>query len=90
MHYDLRLKLIFQDAMPGLLRLLNLPAVLEYLTVGFPKGSKALPDFVVRLVDGRILHLELQSKNDPRIELRCLVSAGAKIPIVPVENSPTP
>ena len=53
MHYDLRLKLIFQDAMPGLLRLLNLPAVLEYLTVGFPKGSKALPDFVVRLVDGR-------------------------------------
>ena len=72
MHYDLRLKLIFQDAMPGLLRLLNLPAVLEYLTVGFPKRSKALPDFVVRLVDGRILHLELQSKNDPRIEWRCL------------------
>jgi len=72
MHYDTRLKLIFQEAMPGLLRLLGLPAVVEYLTVEFPKRTKVLPDLVVRLVDGRILHIEWQSKNDARIVRRCL------------------
>ena len=45
MKYDLKLKAIFQDAMPGM---------------------------VVRLVNGWILHLELQSKNDAAIVDRCL------------------
>ncbi|HEY3742637.1 MAG TPA: hypothetical protein VGL53_22465 [Bryobacteraceae bacterium] len=72
MHYDLLLKLIFQEAMPGLLRVLGLPPVVDYLSVEFPKRTKAQPDLVVRLADGRILHIELQSKNDPRMEWRCL------------------
>src|SRR5580658_10493772 len=72
MRYDLLLKLIFQEAITGLLRVLELPAAVDYLTVEFPKRSKALPDLVVRLTDGRILHIEFQSKNDPRIAWRCL------------------
>ncbi|HEY3742636.1 MAG TPA: hypothetical protein VGL53_22460 [Bryobacteraceae bacterium] len=72
MHYDLLLKLIFQEAMPGLLRVLGLPPLVDYLSVEFPKRTKAQPDLVVRLADGRILHIELQSKNDPRMEWRCL------------------
>jgi hypothetical protein len=58
--------------MTGLLRVLGLPAAVDYLTVEFPKRNKALPDLVVRLADGRILQIEFQSKNDPRIEWRCL------------------
>jgi predicted transposase YdaD len=72
MRYDVRLKAIFQEAMPGLLRLLGLPAAVEYLTVEFPTRNKSLPDLVVRLVDGSILHIELQSKNDSQIVFRCL------------------
>ena len=44
----------------------------RYLTVEFPKKTKALPDLVVRLADRSILHVELQAKNDARIEWRCL------------------
>jgi len=72
MHYDTRIKLIFQEALPGLLRLLGLPAAAEYLTVEFPKSQKAVSDLVIRLVDGRILHVEFQSKNDSRMVWRCL------------------
>src|SRR5207249_2152473 len=67
MKYDVRLKAIFQDAMPGLLRVLQLPGVKEYLTVEFPKRNKSLPDLVLRLIDGWIVHIELQSKNDLKI-----------------------
>jgi hypothetical protein len=70
--YDVRLKLILQEAVPALLRLLGLPPVIEYLTVEFPKKSKMLPDLLVRLADWSILHIELQSKNDLRIAWRCL------------------
>jgi len=52
--------------------LLGLPPVAEYLTVEFPLRQKVLPDLVVRLVDGRILHIELQSKNDSKMHWRCL------------------
>ena len=71
--YDVTLKAILQNAMPGLLRLLGLPGgPVEYLTVEFPVREKLLPDLVVRLADGRILHIELQARNDPEMEWRCL------------------
>jgi hypothetical protein len=70
--YDVRLKSILHRAMPRLFQLLGLPPVAEYLTVEFPLHQKILPDLLVRLVDGRILHLELQSKNDVRMIWRCL------------------
>lgn len=70
--YDVRLKSILHRAMPQLFRMLGLPPVAEYLTIEFPVHQKILSDLVVRLTDGRILHLELQSKNDPRMRWRCL------------------
>src|SRR5450631_3265953 len=72
MKYDVRLKAIFQEAMPGLLKVLGLPAVREYLTIEFPTHERELPDLVILLVDGLILHIELQTDNDPRIVRRCL------------------
>ena len=70
--YDLTLKLILQKRMPALLRVLRLDGVAEILTVEFPLHLKVLPDMVVRLVDGRILHIEFQTANDPRMVSRCL------------------
>ena len=58
--------------MPVLFRLLGLPDVIEYLTVEFPLHEKVFADLVVRLADGRILHIELQSRNDVRMPFRCL------------------
>jgi hypothetical protein len=52
--------------------LLGLPEVVECLTIEFPVRQKLASDMVVRLADGRILHVELQSKNDPRMLFRCL------------------
>jgi len=70
--YDTLLKEIFQDSLPGFLRLRGLPPVVEYLTVEFPNRYKTLPDLVVLLEGGIILHIELQSQNDPKIPWRCL------------------
>jgi hypothetical protein len=70
--YDVRLKSILHKAMPRLFRLLGLPPVAEYLTVEFPLRQKAVSDSVMRLTDRRILQIELQSKNDPRMLWRCL------------------
>jgi hypothetical protein len=70
--YDVRLKSILHKAMPRLFRLLGLPPVEEYLTVEFPLRQKAVTDSVMRLTDRRILQIELQSRNDPRMLWRCL------------------
>ena len=70
--YDTHLKAILYRSMPRLFRLLGLPPVEEFLAVEFPLREKVISDWVVRLVDGRILHLELQSRNDSRMLFRCL------------------
>ena len=70
--YDKRLKSILYRSMPRLFRLLGLPPVAEFLTVEFPIRQTFFSDWVVRLLDGRILHIELQSRNDPRMLFRCL------------------
>ena len=70
--YDTRLKSILYRSAPRLFRLLGLPPVKEFLSIEFPLREKAISDWVVRLTDGRILHLELQSRNDSRMLFRCL------------------
>ena len=71
MKYDILLKTIFLDAMPALLRLLKCAPVVEYLTVEFPRKHKMVADVVALLADGRILHLEFQVRNDPKMHWRC-------------------
>ncbi len=44
----------------------------ELLNVEFPSIGRRVPDLVLRLADGRIFHLEVQSANDPRMPLRML------------------
>ena len=67
MKYDNLLKTIFYDSMPAFVRMLGCAAAAEFLTVEFPVRSKLGEDAVVRLVDGKILHLEFQLTNDPRM-----------------------
>ena len=77
MKYDNLLKTIFYDAMPGMIRALGWPPVVEYLSVEFPAQPKMVADVVARLSDGRILHLEFQVANDPRMHWRCYHYFGA-------------
>jgi hypothetical protein len=75
--YDNLLKTIFLDAMPGMLRALRCAPVKEYLNVEFPSRPKMIADVVARLLDGKILHLEFQLSNDPRMHWRCYHYFGA-------------
>ena len=51
-----------------MLRLLKLPGVTGNLTVECPRRTRAMTDLVVRLVDRRILHIELHPKRTPTEE----------------------
>ena len=64
MRYDTTLKEIFQALPQTLLRLLVGQEGTDLLTVEFPAIKKRLPDLVVRLQDGSIFHLELQSDSE--------------------------
>ena len=61
MRYDTTLREILQALPQILLRLLVGQEGEELLTVEFPAVKKRLPDLVVRLKDGSIFHLEVQS-----------------------------
>ena len=63
--------------MPGLLRALHCAPVQEFLTVEFPERPKMVADVVARLADSKILHLEFQLSNDPRMHWRCYHYFGA-------------
>jgi hypothetical protein len=75
--YDNLLKTIFFDAMPAMLRALDCAPVAEYLSVEFPERPRMVADVVARLADGKILHLEFQLRNDPRMHWRCYHYFGA-------------
>jgi hypothetical protein len=75
--YDNLLKTIFYDAMPAFIRLLGCSPISEYLNIEFPARPKMVADVVARLADGRILHIEFQLKNDPRMHWRCFHYFGA-------------
>ena len=63
-----------QSPVPGppqaLLRLLDKGQAREVLTVEYPSGRLRRPDLVVRLTDGRLYPLELQSTSNPTMPWR--------------------
>ena len=63
--------------MPGLLRAARCAPIVEYLITEFPERPKIVADVVARLADDRILHLEFQVRNDPRMHWRCFHYFGA-------------
>lgn len=72
MRYDLTLKALFHGAPSRLLQILTGRRAVETLTVEFPAVRKRQPDLVMRLDDGRIYHLELQSGGDAAMPWRML------------------
>ncbi|MBF0426397.1 MAG: hypothetical protein HQL66_11335 [Magnetococcales bacterium] len=72
MKYDATLKSIFQTLPQRLLLLLVGQEATALLPVEFPSVKRRLPDLVVRLRDGSIFHLELQSGHDPDMAWRML------------------
>ena len=74
--YDTTLKTLFQAPPQQLLRLLVGGQACEMLTVEYPTVRMRRPDLVVRLTDGRLYHLELQSDNDAAMPWRMLEYYG--------------
>ncbi|MBF0416013.1 MAG: DUF4351 domain-containing protein [Magnetococcales bacterium] len=70
--YDATLKFIFQTPPQRLLRMVVGQEASELLTVEFPTIRKRLPDLLVRLKNGNICHLELQSGGDADMHWRML------------------
>src|SRR5262245_19963959 len=76
MRYDTTLKTLFLAPPPQLLQLLVGGRADTMLTVEYPTVQMRRPDLVVRLTDGRLYHLELQSTNDPAMPWRMLEYFG--------------
>jgi predicted transposase YdaD len=72
MHYDLTLKTLFHGLPVRLLKVLTGRGASELLTVEFPSVRRRQPDLVLRLDDGQVYHLELQSAGDPAMPWRML------------------
>ena len=72
MLYDLTLKMLFRGAPSKLLQMLTNRRAVEILTVEFPTVKKRQPPLVMRLDDGHIYHLELQSGGDATMPWRML------------------
>jgi predicted transposase YdaD len=75
-HYDLTLKALFHGLPVRLLEILTGGRAEEVLNVEFPSVRKRQPDLVLRLDDGRVYHLELQSTGDPAMPWRMLEYYG--------------
>ncbi|MGE3541256.1 MAG: DUF4351 domain-containing protein [Candidatus Tectimicrobiota bacterium] len=76
MRYDTTLKTLFHAPPQQLLRLLVGGQAREMLTVEYPTVRIRRPDLVVRLTDGRLYHLELQSDNEAAMPWRMLEYYG--------------
>ena len=72
MKYDATLKELFQSPPQRLLELLSGGQAQDLLTVEYPSVQMRRPDLLVRLTDGRLYHLELQSSNDTDMAWRML------------------
>ena len=72
MNYDVLLKSIVQMVHGRLVEKLTGSRSAGELNVEFDAVVKRMPDLVLRLEDGRILHLELQSENDATMPSRML------------------
>ncbi|MGH9834522.1 MAG: hypothetical protein ACREBD_18820 [Blastocatellia bacterium] len=72
MKFDITLKEIFQSLPQRLLQMLCGSEITELLTVEQPSVKMRKPDFVARLKNGRIFHLEIQSGDDSNMPWRML------------------
>ncbi|MBI4850469.1 MAG: hypothetical protein HY819_01450 [Acidobacteria bacterium] len=74
MKYDTTLKELFQNLPEKLLELLigKEAKIAELLPVEFPAVSAKRADLILRLTNGKIYHLELQSSNDEKMIWRML------------------
>lgn len=72
MQFDTTIKEIFQSLPQRLLQMLCGSEITELLTVEQPSVKMRKPDFVARLKNGRILHLEIQSGDEANMPWRML------------------
>jgi hypothetical protein len=71
--FDGTLKQVFERDRPTLLRRLTGGVAIEgFLNVELPKVHERRVDLVISLANGAILHMELQSSNDPQMAYRML------------------
>ncbi len=75
---DTTLKGLLMQSAATLLRLLGVPGeVREWLNIELPRVRNQRVDLLLELTTGEILHIELQSGNDPDMPLRMLDYATA-------------
>ena len=72
MQTDTTLKDVLWQGAPGLLRQLTGQTAAEILPTEYPDVRARRPDFVARLTDGRLFHLELQATVDADMAARML------------------
>ena len=72
MQYDATLKELFQNAPQRLIELLTGSTASEVLTPEFSTVQVRRPDLVLRLANGALCHLELQTSNDREMPWRML------------------
>jgi predicted transposase YdaD len=70
--FDTTLKLLLRKHATVLFQELDGRPVQEWLNVEIPKVEARRADLLARLDDGALLHIELQSTNDPEMGLRML------------------
>lgn len=76
MHTDTTLKDLLWQGAPGLLRELTGQTAAEILPTEYADTRCRRPDFVARLTDGRLFHLELQATSDADMAMRMLEYYG--------------
>ena len=70
---DITLKSLLTDSVDFILRQIGQDeSVTKWLNVELPKVQNQRADLLAELASGRLLHVELQSTNDPRMPLRML------------------
>src|SRR5258708_6319639 len=69
-HYDVTLKLLLQGSATATLRQLTGTTVTKWLDVELPKVQNLRLDLLGEMVEGGLIHLELQSRNDAAMPLR--------------------
>ncbi len=70
--YDRTLRDILKDIPKRFVEMLTGRRALEFLDTVFPKVEELRADLLLRLEDGSIFQLELQTENDPSMPLRML------------------
>src|SRR5213593_749567 len=68
--YDVTLKLLLQQSARLTMRQLTGNVVRKWLDVELPKVQNPRVDLLGEAIDGTLIHLELQSRNEPSMPLR--------------------